>query len=243
MMYGTSSAPLCSSSGPHSRKSSTWQLLFGRLSYYLLGIIVRHNNKGYFLCQRHTSSLDEKIDFPDDGHARVLISSPSSAEHNDNDNSLKRSNTQSFSTRQTTTFCCIFCQANISITPVHTYCRLIVTMKISLYTTALVLAFCLLSTTVVKAAKVVVLTDDNFEHDTQATSGSTTGSWLVLFYSGNDAEVKHILETPVASKESSEEGEEPIKTTMVDDLLEEGIVAGIMDINENHKTVERLKIP
>ena len=25
------------------------------------------------------------------------------------------------------------------------------------------------------------LTDDNFEHDTQATSGSTTGDWLILF--------------------------------------------------------------
>ena len=25
------------------------------------------------------------------------------------------------------------------------------------------------------------LTDDNFEHDTQATTGSTTGDWLILF--------------------------------------------------------------
>mmetsp|Transcript_27062 Transcript_27062/g.49753 ORF Transcript_27062/g.49753 Transcript_27062/m.49753 type:complete len:184 (+) Transcript_27062:60-611(+) len=28
-----------------------------------------------------------------------------------------------------------------------------------------------------------VLNDANFEHDTQATSGATTGDWLVLFYS------------------------------------------------------------
>ncbi len=27
----------------------------------------------------------------------------------------------------------------------------------------------------------VELTDDNFEHDTQATTGSTTGDWLILF--------------------------------------------------------------
>jgi hypothetical protein len=26
-----------------------------------------------------------------------------------------------------------------------------------------------------------VLTDENFEHDTQATTGSTTGDWLILF--------------------------------------------------------------
>jgi len=25
------------------------------------------------------------------------------------------------------------------------------------------------------------LNDDNFEHDTQATTGSTTGDWLILF--------------------------------------------------------------
>ncbi len=32
-----------------------------------------------------------------------------------------------------------------------------------------------------QAQKAYVLTDDNFEHDTQATTGSTTGDWLILF--------------------------------------------------------------
>ena len=27
----------------------------------------------------------------------------------------------------------------------------------------------------------IVLTEDNFEHETQAVTGSTTGDWLVLF--------------------------------------------------------------
>lgn len=27
----------------------------------------------------------------------------------------------------------------------------------------------------------IVLNDENFEHDTQAASGSTTGDWLILF--------------------------------------------------------------
>ena len=32
------------------------------------------------------------------------------------------------------------------------------------------------------ASSVKVLTDKNFEHDTQATTGATTGDWFVLFY-------------------------------------------------------------
>jgi protein disulfide-isomerase-like protein len=34
----------------------------------------------------------------------------------------------------------------------------------------------------VKGSEVRVLTDDNFEHDTQASTGGTTGPWLVEFY-------------------------------------------------------------
>lgn len=33
------------------------------------------------------------------------------------------------------------------------------------------------------ARQAYVLTDENFEHDTQAVSGGTTGDWLVLFCS------------------------------------------------------------
>jgi hypothetical protein len=33
----------------------------------------------------------------------------------------------------------------------------------------------------------LVLGDDNFEHETQATTGSTTGDWLLLF-----CEVRHV---------------------------------------------------
>jgi hypothetical protein len=32
------------------------------------------------------------------------------------------------------------------------------------------------------SAKVIDLNDENFEHDTQATTGSTTGDWLVAFH-------------------------------------------------------------
>ena len=33
----------------------------------------------------------------------------------------------------------------------------------------------------VTRAQYKLLTDENFEHDTQATTGSTTGDWLLLF--------------------------------------------------------------
>ena len=32
-----------------------------------------------------------------------------------------------------------------------------------------------------RAQRAYILTDENFEHDTQATTGSTTGDWLILF--------------------------------------------------------------
>lgn len=118
-------------------------------------------------------------------------------------------------------------------------------MGIFAFTVAL--SFCFFST--VFSAEVAVLTDANFEHDTQATSGGTTGSWLVLFYDKDSSEVKSLLETPRSLErhpkvsEEQEEAPEPEKTKLVDDLLEEGIVAGIMDISENPKTAERMKIP
>ena len=47
---------------------------------------------------------------------------------------------------------------------------------------ALVLLGVLLFTAVnVQGKKPVVLTDKNFEHDTQATTGGTTGDWFVSF--------------------------------------------------------------
>ena len=78
-------------------------------------------------------------------------------------------------------------------------------------------------------------TDANFEHDTQATTGSTTGRWLVLFHNGNDSALRSQL---TARDEQDVEA-----VSMVDALLEQGVVVGIMDFTTNPSTVERLKIP
>ena len=53
----------------------------------------------------------------------------------------------------------------------------------------LVLVLCSIRSLVAPARAnndVAVLTDANFEHDTQATTGSTTGRWLILFNNKNN---------------------------------------------------------
>ncbi len=52
-------------------------------------------------------------------------------------------------------------------------------MRVLLSRVLLYATFLLLGLT--RAQIAVELTDDNFEHDTQATTGSTTGDWLILF--------------------------------------------------------------
>ncbi|CAF1108529.1 unnamed protein product [Brachionus calyciflorus] len=44
-----------------------------------------------------------------------------------------------------------------------------------------------------KEKKTVSLDDSNFEHDTQASSGATTGDWFVLFYT-NECKVSMLIE-------------------------------------------------
>jgi hypothetical protein len=103
----------------------------------------------------------------------------------------------------------------------------------------LVLTACHLSSrTVVSADDIAVLTDSNFEHDTQATTGSTTGRWLVLFHAGTDASIRKMLTSP--SLDASTEQDQP---TMVQALLEAGVVVGTMDVSTNPLTIQRLKIP
>ena len=83
-----------------------------------------------------------------------------------------------------------------------------------------ILVLCFLGAVVCANANVAVLTDANFEHDTQATTGSTTGRWLVVFHNKNNyEEVQKMLTDPEIS-----EGNEGSSTTssLVDVFLEEG---------------------
>ena len=42
------------------------------------------------------------------------------------------------------------------------------------------------------ARKAIVLTDDNFEHDTQSSTGATTGDWFVNFCEKKSKECRSI---------------------------------------------------
>jgi hypothetical protein len=50
------------------------------------------------------------------------------------------------------------------------------------FSTCVVLTSLLLAALQPDVGAVKILTDQNFEHDTQATTGATTGDWFVLFY-------------------------------------------------------------
>ena len=117
--------------------------------------------------------------------------------------------------------------------------------------------FLLASTVLADDSAIAVLTDANFEHDTQATTGSTTGRWLIFFHDArNRDEVTKLLTDPqekpvmVEAAVAEEGGEDlAVETKMesgpsiVEELLEAGVVVGTMDISTNPKTVQRLKIP
>ena len=49
---------------------------------------------------------------------------------------------------------------------------------------ATISTLCLAALALSAATKVIELKDANFEHDTQATTGGTTGDWLVSFHKG-----------------------------------------------------------
>jgi len=86
------------------------------------------------------------------------------------------------------------------------------------------LGFLLVSTTV--SAEVVTLTDQTFEHQTQASTGMTTGSWLVLF-TVPDCNSCETLK-PVLEDLGKQE-----------DLAERGIVLATVDCSKDKETCLR----
>jgi len=70
------------------------------------------------------------------------------------------------------------------------------------------------------AAEVVKLTDDTFEHQTQASTGSTTGSWLILFHLPDCKSCDKLK--PILDELGKDE-----------ELYENGIVSGSVDCSTN----------
>lgn len=76
---------------------------------------------------------------------------------------------------------------------------------------------------------VVELTDDTFEHQTQASVGMTTGSWLVLFHMPNCNSCNKLK--PVMEELSADE-----------ELHEQGIVLGSVDCSQNLSVCHRFSM-
>jgi hypothetical protein len=79
-------------------------------------------------------------------------------------------------------------------------------------------------------ADVVVLTDATFEHQTQASTGATTGSWLILF--------------TIPTCTSCQQTFRPIFETLDMDeaLYDRGIVLGTVDCTENISVCRRFAV-
>ena len=88
----------------------------------------------------------------------------------------------------------------------------------------------LLALLAVSTADVIVLTDETFEHDTQVTTGSTTGDWLVLFYAPWCGHCKKVK--PIWEDLAKDLGKETIKSASV----------AMVDCDENDSTCMRFGI-
>mmetsp|Transcript_9976 Transcript_9976/g.12584 ORF Transcript_9976/g.12584 Transcript_9976/m.12584 type:complete len:210 (+) Transcript_9976:94-723(+) len=78
-------------------------------------------------------------------------------------------------------------------------------------------------------AEVVILDDTNFEHQTQASTGMTTGSWLVFFKAQRCPHCAKLM--PQYEKLSIDE-----------DILEKGIVLSALDVHTCPRVMNRFMI-
>ena len=94
-------------------------------------------------------------------------------------------------------------------------------------TSLLFCVFC--STFLCSHGEVVNLDDSTFEHQTQASTGMTTGSWLVLFKATGCAHCKKLM--PIYEDLSHD-----------DDILERGIILASSDVKNSPVTSTRFGI-
>jgi thiol-disulfide isomerase/thioredoxin len=100
----------------------------------------------------------------------------------------------------------------------------------------LVVACLCLIFTVGKAESVIPLTDATFEHQTQASTGSTTGSWLILFHTSSCSTCDEVVK-PLLTELAGDDGQEQHP-----ELSEHGIVLGTVDCDEHPNTAMRFQI-
>jgi len=88
-----------------------------------------------------------------------------------------------------------------------------------------------------KSDIVVKLVDSNFEHQTQASTGMTTGSWLLWFYDTGD-------KTVIGGAESAGEGAEATKPAILEDSFwtDHNLVLGVVHVTLGRDTVKRFGI-
>eukprot|EP00550_Attheya_septentrionalis_P003329 CAMPEP_0198290042 /NCGR_PEP_ID=MMETSP1449-20131203/8035_1 /TAXON_ID=420275 /ORGANISM="Attheya septentrionalis, Strain CCMP2084" /LENGTH=219 /DNA_ID=CAMNT_0043988469 /DNA_START=96 /DNA_END=755 /DNA_ORIENTATION=- len=80
-------------------------------------------------------------------------------------------------------------------------------------------------------AGVIQLNDSNFEHQTQASTGQTTGKWFVKFYAPWCGHCKTL--EPIWDE---------LAETLTAEHADDGIVVAKMDMTKNTKTGERFEI-
>jgi thiol-disulfide isomerase/thioredoxin len=93
---------------------------------------------------------------------------------------------------------------------------------------------------------VTALTDATFEHQTQASTGSTTGSWLVLFYSTMDVDKEKCPICPAIATQfeqlmtrANSEDDDAIASNS---LYDKGIVLGTVNVMTSPQTASRFEI-
>lgn len=87
----------------------------------------------------------------------------------------------------------------------------------------------LLAALLISKAEVVTLSDSNFEHLTQASTGGTTGSWLILFKANHCPHCKALQ--PHFDKLADDE-----------EVSENGIVLALQDVPTSRKTSNRFEV-
>lgn len=103
----------------------------------------------------------------------------------------------------------------------------------------LLFTFCLLS--IAFASNVIELTDSTFEHDTQASSGATTGSWLIDFY-GTNSLVHNLFSNATLAPWCGHCKKLEKNYEKVSDELQGQVNVAKVDVPANKKTGERFGI-